>query len=87
MFAQFGYNELQVARIRFISKELEAQNQPPVPQSATDESPWGYRMLSLIGVHRVSNEEYMARMIKTRDGYLEQIRELEEQIEKDSKSQ
>ena len=42
-------------------------------------TPLSERLLALIGVKKMSDEEYLERLRKRRDGYLKRIEELEEQ--------
>ncbi|KAF9053019.1 hypothetical protein BJ165DRAFT_831703 [Panaeolus papilionaceus] len=77
---QYGYNELATSRLRYISKLREEKatstdsKVTPV-QSLTVSQ----QLLRLIGVALLSDEEYLAKMRKTRDSYLKRIEELEQQ--------
>jgi hypothetical protein len=42
-------------------------------------------MLYGLGLHEISDEEYLARMNKTRDAYMKRIHKLEQQIDEERK--
>ena len=47
-------------------------------------SSFSERLLRAIGIRRISDEEYVGMLKKERDGHLERIKELEEQLQKES---
>ena len=51
----------------------------PSSNSTSGSAPLSERLLALIGVKKMSDEEYLERLRKRRDGYLKRIQELEEQ--------
>ncbi|KAF8912109.1 hypothetical protein CPB84DRAFT_1957752 [Gymnopilus junonius] len=88
---QYGFNELTVLRLRYISK-LKEENRTAVvmphsrPRDASQVStesstPVLKTLLSFLGVRPMSDEEYLAKMKRTRDAYLKRIAELELQVE------
>ncbi|KZT09650.1 uncharacterized protein LAESUDRAFT_646500, partial [Laetiporus sulphureus 93-53] len=94
---QFAFNEVGVARVKYISKKLRAQQEPtraPIassssPSGSVDASPWTARLdrlLTLFGFTRMSDEEYVTKLKAKRASYLEQIADLEKQVEEENKS-
>ncbi|KII88292.1 hypothetical protein PLICRDRAFT_54134 [Plicaturopsis crispa FD-325 SS-3] len=75
--AQLVLNEVDVMRVKSMSRL--SQPAPPVPQ--TPQRPLWHRLLDRIGVHRLTDDEYLAKMKASRDTYLQRIRELEKEIE------
>ncbi|KAH0583535.1 hypothetical protein H2248_009162 [Termitomyces sp. 'cryptogamus'] len=78
---QLAYNEATVSRLRYISGlkvKAPANEAPaaPAPRSKTASE----RFLTLIGVHQVTEEEYLEKMKATRDRHLRRIAELEQQL-------
>ncbi|KAJ7582971.1 hypothetical protein C8J56DRAFT_956202 [Mycena floridula] len=76
---QRAYNELAVLRIKRIGKELEPSQ--PVQHSP----PFYQRLLYLVGLVPISDEEYLAKMRRKRDSILARIKVLEEEAEEESK--
>lgn len=86
-----AYNELGVARLRYISRLNEESSLPtstPAPASHVS-SPisqktaksFSEKILTTLGLQPVSDEEYLAKMKKTREMYVKRIVELEAQLE------
>jgi len=90
---QMLYNEIGVQRIKFISRRYPIPSQlptpptvsrltePPVPKKSLLD-----RMIHAIGVNKLSDEEYLAKMREDRVAYLRRIAKLETQLEEDSNS-
>ncbi|KAI0797594.1 hypothetical protein C8Q75DRAFT_9599 [Abortiporus biennis] len=83
---QLGYNEIGVARIRYVSRQLQASSQKlqiqpnsnePLepPKSISD------RVAGWLGISKVSDEEYLRRLKRQRENYLVRIAELEKEKE------
>lgn len=97
---QLGYNEFGVQRLQYISRQhapeagshLNAIPQTGVNtkalESASAEQPlsWKAKILSLMGVRRMSEEEYLERLKLQRDSHLMRIRELERKLEEEKKA-
>ncbi|KDR73651.1 hypothetical protein GALMADRAFT_251427 [Galerina marginata CBS 339.88] len=95
-FLQYGYNELSIMRLRYIAK-LNEEDRAAVtvpsskPRTAIPDrsepsttSPSAVQLfLSMIGVRPLSDEEYLAKMKRTRNAYLKRIAELELQKEEE----
>lgn len=91
---QYGFNELTIMRLRYISK-LKEENRTAVampdsrPRGASNQvstessTPMLKALLTFIGVRPMSEEEYLAKMKRTRDAYLKRIAELELQAEEE----
>lgn len=88
---QIAYNELGVARLRYISR-LNKESSLPAPTPAPEphiSSPisqeaaksFSEKILMTLGLQPVSDEEYLAKMKKTREMYMKRITELEAQLE------
>lgn len=58
---------------------LPHESSPTHPAPPSDSSSLSERILGLIGVKKMSDEEYLERLKKRRDGYLERIEEIEKQ--------
>lgn len=90
---QYSYNEINLSRLRYISK-LKQENRTAVPKpvikprnsppSLEPTETWMEVFLKTIGMTPVTDEEYIAKMKKTRNVYLKRIHELEVQLETES---
>ncbi|KZT71305.1 hypothetical protein DAEQUDRAFT_666338 [Daedalea quercina L-15889] len=89
---QLLYNELGIARIRYVSRKLQVQQAPqthPSPQSSPSVShleseptqSLTERIFSVFGWRKVSDEEYLEKLKFKRDFYLRRIAQLEEERE------
>lgn len=58
---------------------LPHESSPTHPAPPSESSSLSERILGLIGVNKMSDEEYLERLKKRRDGYLERIDEIERQ--------
>lgn len=88
---QMAYNELGVARLRYISRLNEESSlplpatgspshvSPPITQKAAKS--FSDKILTTLGLQPVSDEEYLTKMKKTREMYIKRIVELEAQLE------
>lgn len=89
---QMLYNEAGVARVKYVTRRLQnPQDAPPMLPAAQELSeasdhvpaqPVFGRILSMLGFHRMSNEEYLERLKEKRDRYLLRIAELEQEAER-----
>ncbi|KAH9843206.1 uncharacterized protein C8Q71DRAFT_240181 [Rhodofomes roseus] len=85
---QLLYNELGVARIKYVSRKLQA-SQAPTPASAPPQHPPDHdfepprsvseRIFSMLGWHKVSDDDYLAKLKLKREMYLRRIAELEQE--------
>ena len=82
---QMLYNEIGVQRIKFISRRYPIPPQLPTPPPVPKKSLLD-RMVHAIGVNKLSDEEYLAKMREDRAAYLRRIAKLETQLEEDSNS-
>ncbi|KAF8969645.1 hypothetical protein BDZ97DRAFT_2072267 [Flammula alnicola] len=91
---QYGYNQLNLLRLRYISKvkgEDRTTGDVPVLRTGSDgttqagERPVSFleAVLKTIGMKPISDEEYLAKLKKTREVYLTRIAELEGQAEEE----
>ncbi len=90
---QVLYNEISVQRIKFISRRHPIPSQPPTPPTVSGpaEPPVPKkrlldRMIRFIGINKLSDEEYLAKMREERAAYLRRIAKLEAQLEEDKSS-
>ena len=85
-------NEIGVQRIKFISRRYHIPSQPPTPtvsglaEPPMPKRPLLDRMIHVIGINKLSDEEYLTKMRKERAAYLRRIAELEAQLEEDNNS-
>jgi hypothetical protein len=96
---QWTYNELGIAKVKFVSRNRRSQVapappnlQPPSSPSLTSNNrptepprPFSYKILSFLGFQRISDEEHLTKMKATRDHYLRQIEVLEREAEEKSR--
>ena len=90
---QVLYNELGVQRLKFISRRYTIPSQPPTPSTVSGlaepsmpKKPLLDRMIHVIGINKLSDEEYLAQMREKRAAYLQRIGKLEAQLEEDNSS-
>ncbi|GBE82111.1 hypothetical protein SCP_0404910 [Sparassis crispa] len=84
---QLAYNELGIARIKYVSKTLQASQKPHLSETSPSQElssskphkPVAERVLSMLGFHRMSDTEYLDSLKQKRDRYLRRIAELEEE--------
>ncbi|CCM04722.1 uncharacterized protein FIBRA_06910 [Fibroporia radiculosa] len=83
---QMIYNELDIARVKYISRTMQTLEKglPPIPPSSTSphpeltfKKPFIERMLIALGLYQVSDEEYLEKLKFKRDTYLHRIHQLE----------
>ena len=82
---QWGFNELGIMRVKFVSRKI--QELPPQPQ-ASSQLPEPFdkprisfvdRLMSVIGFRKLSDEEYLKVLKKQRDEALQRIAVLEQE--------
>jgi hypothetical protein len=89
---QVLYNEFGVQRIKFVSRRYLIPSQPPTPidpdlsEPPASKRPLFDRMISAIGLNRLSDEEYLAQMREERAAYLRRIASLEAGLEEEKHS-
>lgn len=98
---QLGYNEIGVQRLKYISRQHTAEPEPrsvvvastpatyqEAPETTLIEDPrsWKARILSLMGVRKMSEEEYLKRLKLQREHHLVRIKELEQKLEEERKA-
>jgi len=87
---QFGYNELSIARLRYISR-LQDENRSAVeistliPQRAVQDLSGSFFqvVMNMVGMSPVSDDEYLARLKRKREMYLKRIATLEREMEEE----
>jgi len=74
-------NEFGVRRIQYVARVQEHRplQQPDIASESTIS--WPERFLSLLGFERLSDDDYLQKMVKRRDASLVRIKELEREIE------
>jgi len=82
---QLIFNEVGVTRIKYLSQpkpESSMGKSSSTPQLSQPPSepviPFVERIMISLGLHKLSDEEYLKRLKQTRDGYLQQIKKLED---------
>jgi hypothetical protein len=88
---QVLYNEIGVQRLKFISRRYLIPPQPPAPTVSGAEPPMPKqplldRIIHVIGINKLSDEEYLTQMREKRAAYLRRIAKLESQLEEDKNS-
>ncbi|THH13859.1 hypothetical protein EW146_g6404 [Bondarzewia mesenterica] len=85
---QLLYNELQVQRVKYVSRKLQVVA-PVVQQDPVDppepKRPLSERVMGLIGLKKLSDEQYLAKMKNDREICLRRIAELEKIQEEEEK--
>jgi len=95
-FLQMAYNEIGVARVKYISQSLKDS----MPTSRRDLHPYTFdhqptelpqsileRVMTFLGLRKLSDEEYIKTLKKSRDGYMKQIRRLERETKQEQQRQ
>ncbi|KAJ3567719.1 hypothetical protein NP233_g6179 [Leucocoprinus birnbaumii] len=97
---QLGYNEVQVQRLKMISRRrsmtpspVSAEPQPvftpaasePVAPLEQESTSWKAKALSILGVKRLSEDEYLERLKLQREHHLLRIAELERKLEEEER--
>ena len=85
---QYAYNEAGIARLRYISRQnakdasssIDAE-QPPQTLISNPPASFMDRVMHLVGVRKMADEEYLESMKKTRNRHLQRIAELEKKLE------
>jgi len=83
---QYGFNEMNIARLKYLSTQRKDIGLPTV-QATEPTKPWSEKLLGLIGVQVLSDEEYLQKLKKKRDTYLQKIAELERKRDEERSSQ
>lgn len=103
---QLVYNELGVARVKYVSRMMQNASPQPSKQVGTDSTPalaalvpavvssdsetpkrpMSERILTALGFHKISDDDYIAMMKRKRDGYLRRIAELEKERDSERKA-
>jgi hypothetical protein len=86
---QLLYNEIGVQRIKFISRRYHISSPPQTPvalepsEAPAPQKPLFDRMIHVIGLNRLSDEEYLAQLREERAAYLRRIAHLEARLEEE----
>jgi hypothetical protein len=90
---QVLYNEMGVQRLKFISRNYSIPSQPLTPSTVSGladpsvpKKPLLDRMIHVIGINKLSDEEYLAQMREKRAACLRRIEKLEAQLKGDVSS-
>ncbi|KAI0320118.1 hypothetical protein OF83DRAFT_665481 [Amylostereum chailletii] len=77
---QFSFNEVEVQRVKYVSRRLRAASTPSEPTTPPEpQEPLGRRILGMLGMNHLSDQEYLETMKREREVYLRRIAELERQ--------
>ena len=92
---QYACNELGIAKLRYVSR-LQEENRLLKTQSSSNQLQNGssnqayepsssvfQRLLKVIGLAPVSDEEYLLKLKRSREVYLKRMVELEKQVEEE----
>lgn len=77
---QLAYNEAGIIRLQYISGLNRSRTLPTPTTLSAPSLSMSDRFLALLGLKPVTDEEYIAKVKTTRDGYLKRIAELEQQV-------
>ncbi|KAG6809977.1 hypothetical protein H0H92_013826 [Tricholoma furcatifolium] len=77
---QLAYNEASIRRVRYISSLKVDFPADEAPKETPASRPLADRIFGMLGVHQVTDKEYLEKMKAKRDGYLQRIAELEKQL-------
>ena len=84
---QYACNELGIAKLRYLSKpSLITQPSSKLQNGKQVNEPSGsvfQQLLKVVGLVPISDEEYLAKLKRTREGYLKRMAELEKQVEEE----
>ncbi|KAF4576700.1 hypothetical protein EYR36_004679 [Pleurotus pulmonarius] len=75
---QYGYNEIGVQRLKYITRPQSSQSKPATP--VDDNTSVFDRVLSSLGIDRVPDDKYLIMLKDRREKHLRRIQELEAQI-------
>jgi hypothetical protein len=98
---QLAGNEAEVARVKYVANKLK-QPEPAVRTPATSvtvpaskpdltaesvsQRPWTDRVLDRLGFERMSDEQYLEKLKRSREVHLARIRELEQELEQEQQN-
>jgi hypothetical protein len=76
-------NEIKIQRVKYVSRRQQSlAAQPEVVEEPKE--PWPQRMLGALGFEKVTDEQYLQKMIRQRDVHLARIEELEREAQNES---
>lgn len=79
---QYAVNEADIARLRYISRQRGTLTGQPPDTLAPERPPsLTQRIIRAVGIRKMTEDEYLEKMKKTRDHHLQRIAELERQLE------
>ncbi|KAJ3918088.1 hypothetical protein F5877DRAFT_43263 [Lentinula edodes] len=82
---QYMYNESRIIRLKYLVHQRENSATSSRDQRASNSSlPWTERLLGIIGIKAVSDEEHLISLKQQRDAHLKRIAELEK-VEREDK--
>ncbi|KAF9532221.1 hypothetical protein CPB83DRAFT_890967 [Crepidotus variabilis] len=80
---QYGFNELSIVRLRYISN-LQQQSNCSFEETHDNSSDGAFHsLMKLFGVIPVSDDDYLSKLRRSRELYVKRIAELEAQINED----
>jgi len=96
---QWTYNELSIARVKYVSRNRHSQVVPavhgsshPPPLPATSDhipseptTPWTHKIYDLMGFRHISDDEHLVKLKALRAVYLQQMEVLEKEAEEKSR--
>ena len=84
---QYAFNELGIARVKYVSAwqapSTPTSSHPQTSHSGDKEPPKSFwdRISAFVGLSKVSDEEYLTTLKRTRDRHLKRIEQLEQQLD------
>ena len=84
---QYGYNELSIMRLRYVlnlQRNTDAKGYGGRTTALNEVKEPAFRsLMKFFGVAPISDEDYLAKLRRSREVYLQQIAELEKRIEEE----
>lgn len=82
-FLQYGFNELNVKRLQYISQLREDKTSSNSQQPPQESGSLLHSFLFLLGIKPISEEVYQERMQQSRDRHLRPVVEHEQKVSED----
>jgi len=78
---QAAYNELGIQRIKYVGRLSQVSETSPVPSETPAKPSLTTRILGVVGVRPLSDEELLVKFRREREKHSKKIQELEQELE------
>jgi hypothetical protein len=78
-----AYNESRIARVKYVSGYRRKSHSHDVVDPVEPTRPVTERLFAVLGLQKLSDEEYLQKLKKSRYVYMERIKKLERDIEQE----